>query len=109
MNHFLAGLDGRLSRGLGHESTRGSRRCGVHEDLKRIAALLAADGWKHVPAESEDGYTFYELGVVRLEVAFLVRAQDGRVYTLLVEGRAGSPTRRSRTTSRNCSAFGRES
>jgi hypothetical protein len=63
----------------------------VHEDIKRIAALLAADGWKHVPAESEDGYTSYELGVVRLEVAFLVRAQDGRVYTPLVEGRAGSP------------------
>ncbi len=28
---------------------------------------------------------------ISLEVAFLVRAEDGRVYTPMVEGRAGSP------------------
>jgi hypothetical protein len=61
-----------------------------HEDLAKIAALLVADGWKHVPAESDDGYTSYELGVVHLELAFFVRAGDGRVYTP-VEGRAGWP------------------
>jgi Aminoglycoside-2''-adenylyltransferase len=62
-----------------------------HEDLTNVVALLAADGWKHVPAESEDGYTSYELGPVRLEVAFLVRPEDGDVYTPLVDGRAGWP------------------
>ena len=62
-----------------------------HEDLSRIAELLEADGWKHVPAESEDGYTTYELGAVRLEVAFLARAEDGRVYTPLEEGSAAWP------------------
>jgi hypothetical protein len=62
-----------------------------HEDLAKIAALLTADGWKHVPAENEDGYTSYELGGVRLELAFLARAEDGQVYTPLVEGRAGWP------------------
>jgi hypothetical protein len=61
------------------------------EDLNQIAALLAADGWEHVPVENEDGYTSYELGVVRLELAFLVRAEDGRVQTPLLEGRAGWP------------------
>ena len=62
-----------------------------HDDLAQITALLAADGWKHVPAENEDGYTSCELGVVRLELAFLARADDGRVYTPLVEGRAAWP------------------
>jgi hypothetical protein len=62
-----------------------------HDDLDRIAALLAADGWKHVPAEGEDGYTSYALGAVRLELAFLVRAEEGHVYTPLVEGLAGWP------------------
>jgi hypothetical protein len=61
------------------------------EDHDRIAELLAADGWKHAPEEDEDGYTGYELGAVRLELAFLARAEDGSVYTPLRNGRAAWP------------------
>src|SRR5437763_5690644 len=60
-------------------------------DRDRVAALLAADGWQHVADEDEDGYTAYERGGVRLEVAFLARDDDGRVYTPLRHGRAGWP------------------
>jgi hypothetical protein len=61
------------------------------KDLDRIAALLAADGWKHAPEEDEDGYTGYERGAVRLELAFLARREKGEVYTPLREGRAPWP------------------
>ncbi len=60
-------------------------------DLDRIAALLAADGWKHAAEEGEDGYTGYERGGVRLEVAFLARGEQGKIYTPLREGRAAWP------------------
>jgi hypothetical protein len=56
------------------------------KDLDRIAALLAADGWKHAPEEDEDGYTGYARGTVRFELAFLARGEDGEVYTPLGEG-----------------------
>jgi hypothetical protein len=61
------------------------------KDGDRIAALLAADGWKHAPAEDDDGYTRYEQGSVRLELAFLARGEDGEVYTPLREGRGSWP------------------
>jgi len=61
------------------------------EDQNRIAALLTADGWSHAPEAGEDGYTGYERGTVRLELAFLARSEDGRVYTPLREGRAAWP------------------
>jgi Aminoglycoside-2''-adenylyltransferase len=61
------------------------------KDHNRIAALLAADGWKHAPEEDEDGYTGYERGAVRLELAFLACGADGQVYTPLREGRAAWP------------------
>src|SRR5439155_10690390 len=61
------------------------------EDHERIAALLVADGWKHAPEEDEEGYTGYERGTVRLEVAFLARDENGQVYTPLREGRATWP------------------
>jgi hypothetical protein len=60
-------------------------------DHNRIAALLAADGWKHAPEEGEDGYTGYERGSVRLELAFLARGENGQVYTPLREGRGAWP------------------
>jgi len=56
------------------------------EDHKRIATLLAADGWAHSPEQGEDGYTGYQRGSVRLELAFLARAADGQIYTPLREG-----------------------
>lgn len=60
-------------------------------DHRRITALLEADGWKHAPEDEEDGYTGYEQGAVRLELAFLARGEDGRAYTPLREGRAAWP------------------
>jgi len=61
------------------------------KDHNRIAALLAADGWKHAPKEGEDGYTGYERGPVRLELAFLARGEKEQVYTPLREGRGAWP------------------
>jgi hypothetical protein len=72
----------------------------AHEDLDvavwleehgRLAALLAADGWEHAPEDGEDGYTGYERGGVRLELAFLARGEDGTVHTPLRGGRAPWP------------------
>ena len=60
-------------------------------DHARIAELLAADGWQHAPAEDEDGYAGYERGTLRLELAFLARGEDGRVYTPMRDGRAAWP------------------
>lgn len=71
-----------------------------HDDLdvgvwlrehERIAALLVADEWQHAPEEHEDGYTGYERGAVRLELAFLDRDEHGQVYTPLREGCAAWP------------------
>jgi Aminoglycoside-2''-adenylyltransferase len=61
------------------------------EDHDRIAALLTVDGWTHAPEEGQDGYTVYERGVVRLEVAFLARDGKGQVYTPLRQGRGAWP------------------
>jgi hypothetical protein len=61
------------------------------KDHNRIAALLAEDGWKHAPDENEDGYTGYERGTVRLELAFLARSENGQVYTPVRDGRAAWP------------------
>jgi hypothetical protein len=61
------------------------------EDHDRIAALLAADGWRHAPDKQEDGYTGYERGTLRLELACLAYGEDGQVYTPLREGRAAWP------------------
>jgi hypothetical protein len=58
------------------------------KDYEQVAALLVANGWKHAPDEHEDGYTGYERGSVRVDLAFLARTQDGQVYTPLREGRA---------------------
>jgi hypothetical protein len=48
-------------------------------DLPRIRGLLEADGWVHAPRPEEDGGTSYERSGVRLELTFLVRAQDGSI------------------------------
>lgn len=57
------------------------------EDRARVAATLAADGWRHTPEADEDGYTVYHRSEARLEVAFLARDDDGQVYTPLRDGR----------------------
>jgi len=61
------------------------------DDGERVTALLADRGWAHRPEVGEDGYTCYERGAVRLEVAFLARDQAGRVYTPLRDGRGEWP------------------
>ena len=61
------------------------------KDHNRIAALLAAEGWRHTPEGHEDGYTRYERGALRLELAFLAASEEGHVYTPLREGRAAWP------------------
>jgi hypothetical protein len=60
-------------------------------DLTRIAALLSADGWAHAPEPGEDGYTGYERGIVRLELAVLARDETGEIYTPLTQGRGTWP------------------
>lgn len=60
-------------------------------DHGRLAALLGSRTWMHRPEVGEDGYTGYERGGVRLEVAFLACDERGRVYTPLRDGRAEWP------------------
>lgn len=57
------------------------------KDQDRLATLLIADSWTHAPEPDEDGYTGYEREAVRLEVAFLARAESGEVFTPLRNGR----------------------
>lgn len=56
-------------------------------DIDRIGGLLEAEGWRRAPSADEDGGTGYERDGVRLELTYLVRADDGSVYTPLRDGR----------------------
>lgn len=60
-------------------------------DRVAVQSLLLEQGWVHVPDADEDGWTAYERSPVRLEVAFLARADDGTVYTPLAHGRGSWP------------------
>jgi hypothetical protein len=60
-------------------------------DLSRLRALLEAHGWVHAPEPGEAGYTGYERGDVRVELAFLARDAAGAVYTPLEDGRGEWP------------------
>jgi hypothetical protein len=60
-------------------------------DLDRIRALLEARGWAHAPEPGEDGYTGYERGGTRLELAFLAREDEGTVSTPLADGHGTWP------------------
>ena len=57
-------------------------------DVPQIAGLLHAAGWRHAPDEDEDGGTGYEREAVRLELTYLVRDANGRVFTPLRRGHA---------------------
>jgi hypothetical protein len=61
------------------------------DDRGRLDALLKGQLWAHTPEAAEDGYTCYERGAIRLEVAFLARDDGGHVYTPLREGRGDWP------------------
>lgn len=60
-------------------------------DGGRLADLIVEQGWVHTPEEGEDGYTCYERGSIRLEVAFLASDDRGRIYTPLRKGRGEWP------------------
>jgi hypothetical protein len=60
-------------------------------DLEHVRDLLEADGWIHAPEPGEEGYTGYERGEVRVELAFLARDEAGTVYTPLQDGRGEWP------------------
>jgi Aminoglycoside-2''-adenylyltransferase len=60
-------------------------------DLARVRRLLEDEGWTHVPEPGEQGYTGFERGSVRLELAFLARDGVGTVHTPLPEGRGEWP------------------
>ncbi len=60
-------------------------------DHRRVTRLLGGRAWVHRPEAGEDGYTCYQRGGVRLEVAFLTRDEAGRVYTPLRDGRGEWP------------------
>jgi hypothetical protein len=60
-------------------------------DVPRIAELLREDGWDHVPSGHDNGGTGFERVQVRLELTYLVRADDGSVYIPLRDGRATWP------------------
>jgi hypothetical protein len=63
-----------------------------HADLDRLRVLLEGEGWAHAPVPEEDGYTGYERGGVRLELAFLARDEAGITYTPLAQGRGDWPS-----------------
>jgi hypothetical protein len=60
-------------------------------DLDRIRTLLEAQGWTHAPELGEEGYTGFERGGTRIELAFLARDQAGVIHTPLVDGRGDWP------------------
>jgi Aminoglycoside-2''-adenylyltransferase len=60
-------------------------------DLESIESLLAAEAWEQTFEAGQDGFVSYRRAGVRLEIAFLVRGDDGKVYTPLQEGRASWP------------------
>jgi len=51
------------------------------DDLPRIAARLGDEGWIHQPSPDDDGGTAFVRHGVRLELAYLVRDDDGTIYT----------------------------
>jgi hypothetical protein len=57
------------------------------DDLPRIAAHLGNEGWTHQQSPDDDGGTAFVRQGVRLELTFLVRDEEGEIYTPLREGR----------------------
>ena len=57
------------------------------DDLPRIATHLGNEGWTHQQSPDDDGGTAFVRQGVRLELTFLVRDEEGEIYTPLREGR----------------------
>jgi Aminoglycoside-2''-adenylyltransferase len=60
-------------------------------DLDCVADVLEEQGFVHVPDPDADGYTAYERGDLRVEVAVLARDSQGVVHTPLARGRGEWP------------------
>ena len=45
------------------------------EDEDRVRELLTSDGWRQAPEGVDDGYTVWERGRIRLEIAFADRGE----------------------------------
>jgi hypothetical protein len=60
-------------------------------DLNRIEGVLGQEGWSRTPQPGEDGYTEYQNGSARLDLAFLALDEDDTIYTPLSEGRGSWP------------------
>jgi ribosomal protein S18 acetylase RimI-like enzyme len=58
------------------------------QDVPVISQLLETEGWRHAPSDDDDGGTGYERGTVRLELMYLVRDGDGRIFTPFHHGHA---------------------
>jgi hypothetical protein len=61
-------------------------------DLGRVDVLLRQADWHHAPQTGEDGYTQYVHEAARLDLAFLVRDDDGVAYTPIESGRGDWPS-----------------
>lgn len=59
--------------------------------MPRVREMLASEGWRHSPKDDEEGGTGYEHDLVRLELTYLERGDDGVVYTPLRNGRVRWP------------------
>jgi aminoglycoside-2''-adenylyltransferase len=46
-------------------------------DIPQITNLLLINGWRHAPADDEDGGTGFERGDIRLELTYLIRGDNG--------------------------------
>jgi Aminoglycoside-2''-adenylyltransferase len=60
-------------------------------EVDLVSGLLEAHGWVHAREPGEEGYTGYECGEVRVELAFLACDVAGTVYTPLTDGRGDWP------------------
>jgi hypothetical protein len=60
-------------------------------DLDHVSELLDAHEWSHAPEPGEAGYTGYERGDIRVELAFLASDQAGTIYTPLTDERGEWP------------------
>jgi Aminoglycoside-2''-adenylyltransferase len=58
------------------------------DDHPSISEHLTRDGWRRAPIDDEQAGAAYERETVRLELTFLVRDDEGRVYIPLSHGRA---------------------
>jgi len=79
------------------------------DDVGEIDAALVAVGWRHTPADGEDGGTRYERQGVRAELTYIVKGDGGEVFIPFRKGNVlwsrepfGSDVRELRGGARSC-------